>query len=153
MLSLINKVLGMFNAVPFNIMPSWANLFFIRPIVDENSPKIVRFLVKEDGLVNTPFGNLKVKKDKHYVLSDGKDKWPVRKDIFEKTYQEVELGYFKKIPNLIFMAYETLEEHRIYTLEGDVVAKVGDYVISGSIGEQWVVTPEQFDKKYKRYYF
>lgn len=153
MLKYVNKVLSLFNAVPFNFMPSWASLFFIRPIIDESAAPVSAYLASKDADIETNYGTLKAKAYLHYIVSDGKDKWPVRKDIFEKTYLEVDDHLYKKRPNVIFTAYIAKKAHKIYTLEGTIMADVGDYVIIGSVGEQWAVTSEQFEKKYRPYFF
>lgn len=47
-------------------------------------------------------------------------------------------------------AYQTDKEMIIHTLEGDMKASVGDYIITGLNGEQYPCKPDIFEKKYER---
>jgi hypothetical protein len=46
-------------------------------------------------------------------------------------------------------AYQTSKPLVIHTLEGDMSANVGDWIIIGSQGEQWPVRQDIFKKTYK----
>ena len=50
---------------------------------------------------------------------------------------------YQKKP-IIIEAYQTFEEKIIHTLEGDMKASVGDYVITGIRGEQYPCKPDIF---------
>lgn len=60
-----------------------------------------------------------------------------------------ELRKYKKKP-VIIEAYECTEEKIIHTLEGDMLASVGDYIITGLRGEQYPCKPDIFWKTYER---
>ena len=45
-------------------------------------------------------------------------------------------------------AYQTDKELIIHTLEGDMKASVGDYIITGVNGEQYPCKPDIFEKTY-----
>ena len=55
---------------------------------------------------------------------------------------------YRKKP-VIIEAYRTNEEKVIHTLEGDMKAFAGDYVITGVKGEQYPCKPDIFKKTYE----
>lgn len=48
---------------------------------------------------------------------------------------------YRKKP-VVIEAYQTQEEKVIHTLEGDMKASVGDYIITGVNGEQYPCKPD-----------
>lgn len=56
------------------------------------------------------------------------------------------MKYVKK--SVVIEAYQTDKEMIIHTLEGDMKASVGDYIITGVNGEQYPCKPDIFDKTY-----
>lgn len=56
---------------------------------------------------------------------------------------------YRKKP-IIITAYKTDKDHIIHTLEGDMLAKKGDYVITGVAGEQYPCKPDIFHKTYEQ---
>jgi hypothetical protein len=59
-----------------------------------------------------------------------------------------EIKYYRKKP-VIVQAYQTDVEMIIPTLEGDMKASVGDYIITGVNGEQYPCKPDIFEKTYE----
>ena len=57
--------------------------------------------------------------------------------------------YVKK--PVVIEAYQTDKEMVIHTLEGDMLAMPGDYIITGVNGEQYPCKPDIFDKTYEEY--
>lgn len=55
---------------------------------------------------------------------------------------------YRKKP-VVIEAYQTDEEIIIHTLEGDMKASVGDYIITGVNGEQYPCKPDIFEKTYE----
>lgn len=55
---------------------------------------------------------------------------------------------YRKKP-VIIEAHQTKEEKVIHTLEGDMKASVGDYIITGVNGEQYPCKPDIFAKTYE----
>ncbi len=53
--------------------------------------------------------------------------------------------YFRKKP-VIIEAYQTSKELIIKTLEGDMIASKGDWIVTGVDGEQYPVKPDIFKK-------
>lgn len=56
---------------------------------------------------------------------------------------------YRKIP-VVIEAYQTNEEMIIPTLEGDMHASVGDYIITGINGEKYPCKPDIFKKTYEK---
>ena len=54
---------------------------------------------------------------------------------------------YQKKP-FVIEAYQTSEEKIIHTLEGDMKASVGDYIITGIKGEQYPCKPDIFKELY-----
>lgn len=60
----------------------------------------------------------------------------------------MKLKKYRKKP-IVIQAYQTNKELIIHTLEGDMKANVGDYVITGVNNEQYPVKKEIFEKTYE----
>lgn len=56
--------------------------------------------------------------------------------------------YFRKKP-VIIEAYQTSKELIIKTLEGDMIAFKGDWIVTGVAGKQYPVKPDIFKKTYE----
>ena len=54
---------------------------------------------------------------------------------------------YRKKP-VVIEAYQTDKEIIIHTLEGDMKASIGDYIITGVDGEQYPCKPDIFEKTY-----
>lgn len=59
----------------------------------------------------------------------------------------IEKKYRKK--PVTITAYQTDKEVFIHTLEGDMKASVGDYIITGVNGEKYPCKPDIFEKTYE----
>lgn len=55
---------------------------------------------------------------------------------------------YRKKP-VVIEAYKTDKEVVIHTLEGDMKASIGDYIITGVNGEKYPCKPDIFDKTYE----
>ena len=60
----------------------------------------------------------------------------------------VKKGKFQKKP-VIVEAYQADKEMIIHTLEGDMKASPGDWIITGVNGEQYPCKPDIFEKTYE----
>lgn len=58
-------------------------------------------------------------------------------------------GKFRKKP-VIVQAYQTQEQLIIHTLEGDMIAEPGDWIITGVKGERYPCKPDIFEATYER---
>ncbi|MBR3751607.1 MAG: hypothetical protein IKK50_00575 [Ruminiclostridium sp.] len=59
-----------------------------------------------------------------------------------------QLKKYRKKP-VVVQAYECKEEEIIHTLEGDMVASAGDYIIVGLKGERYPCKPDVFLASYE----
>ena len=50
---------------------------------------------------------------------------------------------------VVIEAYQTDKEMVIHTLEGDMTAQIGDWIITGLRGEQYPCKPDIFEKSYE----
>ena len=55
---------------------------------------------------------------------------------------------YRKKP-VVIEAYECTKSQVIHTLEGDMLASVGDFIITGLRGEQYPCKPDVFWKTYE----
>ena len=59
------------------------------------------------------------------------------------------LERYRKKP-VEFQAYRTSRKRVIKTLEGDMIAQKGDYIITGVKGEEYPCKPDIFELTYER---
>lgn len=59
----------------------------------------------------------------------------------------METKKYRKKP-VVVEAYQTDKEIMIHTLEGDMKASVGDYIVTGVDGEKYPCKPDIFEKTY-----
>lgn len=59
-----------------------------------------------------------------------------------------EVKKFRKKP-VVIEAYQTDKVQVIHTLEGDMTAQIGDWIITGLRGEQYPCKPDIFEKSYE----
>ena len=62
---------------------------------------------------------------------------------------KVSANHYRKKP-VVVSAYRTERAMIIHTLEGDMKAEAGDYIITGVEGEQYPCKPDVFNKTYER---
>ena len=56
---------------------------------------------------------------------------------------------YRKKSSIVVEAYQTDKEMIIPTLEGDMHASIGDYIITGVRGEQYPCKPDIFEETYE----
>ena len=66
-----------------------------------------------------------------------------------KEQRKIKPAKYRKKP-VVVEAYQTDKEMIIHTLEGDMKANVGDYIITGLRGEQYPCKPDIFEKTYEK---
>lgn len=59
-----------------------------------------------------------------------------------------EVKKYRKKP-VVIEAYQTDKKLVIHTLEGDMTAQVGDWIITGLRGEKYPCKPDIFEKSYE----
>lgn len=60
----------------------------------------------------------------------------------------IKVKKFRKKP-VVVEAYQTDKVMIIHTLEGDMTAQIGDWIITGLRGEQYPCKPDIFEKSYE----
>ena len=61
----------------------------------------------------------------------------------------ITMAKYRKKP-VVIEAYQTDKEMIIHTLEGDIKAEVGDYIITGVQGEQYPCKANIFEQTYEK---
>ena len=69
-------------------------------------------------------------------------------DITLGTTNTMKIKKYRKKP-VVIEAYQTDKVLTIHTLEGDMIASKGDYIITGVDGEQYPCKPDIFEKTYE----
>lgn len=59
----------------------------------------------------------------------------------------MEIRKYRKKP-VVVEAYQTDKEIMIHTLEGDMKASIGDYIVTGIDGKKYPCKPDIFEKTY-----
>lgn len=59
------------------------------------------------------------------------------------------INKFRKKP-VVVEAYRTEKKEIIHTLEGDMIASPGDWIITGVNGEKYPCKPDIFEKTYEK---
>jgi hypothetical protein len=82
-----------------------------------------------------------------HVLDDSGDERTVRDDEFRASHAP--LGGERWLRTGTFTAWQVSETQILRTMEGQAVARAGDWVVEGRGGERWPVTDEQFQRTYR----
>lgn len=85
--------------------------------------------------------------DKNKMYLNVYKKFEDKKIIYES--RGIEMAKYRKKP-VIIEAYQTDKEMIIHTLEGDMKASIGDYIITGVNGEKYPCKPDIFNKTYEK---
>lgn len=104
----------------------------------------------EDSEIATSWGpKLQARAGRDMIVGEAEgDARPVRRDIFEATYEADESGRYRKRRDAVVGYYRLDAPRTIQTLEGAVDAKKGDYVLIGAVGEQWPIPAKKFRERY-----
>jgi hypothetical protein len=122
-----------------------------RPVRAKGDQPIVRARRAEaDCTVETRGGSLQAKGGEDFIVqSENGDTAIVRGDIFERTYEPLADGRFRKRSDVIFHAFTLDRPALVHTLEGPQKADTGDWVMEGVSGELWPVSRAEADAKYQ----
>jgi hypothetical protein len=122
----------------------WRN---IRP---RASDAVVRAeLARANGVIGTLRGDLRYEAGQHYIVYYGPgDRAPVRRAIFEQTYQRREDGLYQKRVDIVLRYFTLRYAVMVETLEGAELAQPGDWIVEGVTGELWPVSPQLGEQKY-----
>lgn len=107
-------------------------------------------LAHDSGELDTPRGPLRYEADQHYIVEYGPDdRAPVRRDIFKRTYRLRDDGRYEKRTNIFLRYFRLSHPVMVKGLEGPELAHPGDWIMEGSDGELWPVSPEDALAKYE----
>lgn len=81
------------------------------------------------------------------VVDDEGRERSVAAGVFESTHEEVAPGRYRRSGDV--QARRVAEPEVVHTLEGDVLAGEGDWIVRGQKGEQWPVHDAQFRGSYE----
>jgi hypothetical protein len=81
------------------------------------------------------------------VTDDAGSERSVAAGVFESTHERVAPHRYRRSGTV--WARHATEREVVPTLEGDVVANAGDWVVRGAQGEQWPVPDEKFRASYE----
>lgn len=103
-----------------------------------------------DANIETPHGPAFARGGADYIVAHGAGDYAVvRGDIFERTYEALGAGLYRKRTDLV-LRYFTLDRPAIVeTLEGPAKAEPGDWVMEGVAGELWPIAAEKAQEKYE----
>lgn len=122
----------------------WRN---VRP---KPTPAVRARLAEADCEVETGNGRLFARGGEDYIISYGaEERSVVRGDIFERTYEPLGGGLFRKRTDVVFRCFTLKHDATINTLEGPQRAEAGDWVIQGVAGELWPVPRDKALEKYE----
>ncbi|HRP11124.1 MAG TPA: hypothetical protein PLK37_08830 [Terricaulis sp.] len=119
----------------------------VRPRANQTPVRARR--AEADCIVETRGGQLRARGGRDFIVTyDHGGQAVVRGDIFERSYEPLGDGRFRKRTDVIFHAFELDRPAIVHTLEGPQSAEPGDWVVEGVAGELWPVPRAEAVKKY-----
>ncbi len=80
--------------------------------------------------------------------NDSTKTWSVRDDIFRSRYEHIDGDAWRR--HGVVMARPARGGEVVDTLEGQVTAVEGDWVVRGEQGEEWPVPADEFARRYEK---
>jgi hypothetical protein len=119
-----------------------------RPRPDNTSVRAWR--AEADHTIRTNQGVLRAGGGQDYIIEyDDGDHAVVRADIFERTYEALGGGLYRKRADIVLRYFTLKRPAAVETLEGVQEAKPGDWIMQGVAGELWPVPREKALEKYE----
>lgn len=119
-----------------------------RPKDDQTAIRAWR--AEGDHTIRTTQGVLQARGGRDFILDYGNDDHAVvRADIFERTYEPLGGGLYRKRADIILRYFTLKRPTLVETLEGAQEAKPGDWIMQGVAGELWPVPREKALEKYE----
>jgi len=102
-----------------------------------------------EGFHYRKWGGVQTCKAGDWLVDNGEDTYTVDREVFERTYEEVRLGLFRKTSRVWARVVE--EAGEIRTREGATHYDEGDYLVFNDPDEEdgWAMSPEMFEKLYE----
>lgn len=128
--------------------PSDANWRRVRPRGDGRPVRA--WLAESDHVVHAQGGDLEAHGGEDMIVAHSDNQRAVvRRDIFDRTYEALGGGLYKKRDDVV-LRYFTLDRPAIVeTLEGAQEAAPGDWIMQGVRGELWPVPRREAEEKYR----
>ncbi len=103
-----------------------------------------------DHRIHSGRGTLMARGGKDFIVETASgDHSVVRSDIFERTYEALGGGLYRKRED-VELRYFTLDRPAIVkTLEGEQEAEAGDWIMQGVAGELWPAPRAEAERKYE----
>lgn len=123
----------------------WRN---VRPRKDQ--PPVRARRAEADTVVGHANGDAYARGGADYIVAHGPGDYAVvRGDIFERTYESLGSGLYRKRTDIVLRCFTLDRPALIRTLEGLKKAERGDWVMQGTKGELWPVEAEKAQEKYE----
>ncbi len=74
-------------------------------------------------------------------------RWSVASAAFDSTHEAIGNGRYRRTGGVTARPAQLAE--RVQTLEGEAVARPGEWLVTGALGEQWLVPAERFREAYE----
>lgn len=114
--------------------------------------RVHAWIAAEDCEVVTGHGVLRAHGGQDMIVAYGpRDVAVVRRDLFERTYEGLGHGVFRKRTDVPVRYFVLDHPAVIETLEGDQQSEPGDWIVEGVDGELWPVSAEAAKRKYRRH--
>lgn len=128
--------------------PEGADWHYVHPRVRKGA--VHAWLAVDDCRVATEHGVLTARGGKDVIVEYGpEDSAVVRRDIFDRTYEALGDGRYRKRTDVTFRYFTLDHPVLVDTLEGLQRAAAGDWIVEGLDGELWPIAPSKAAKKYK----
>lgn len=103
-----------------------------------------------DCKIETANGMMRARGGEDYIVDyGGGDRSVVRGDLFDRLYEPLGGGLFRKRTDVILRYFTLNRAVLVQTLEGPQKAEPGDWIMQGLAGELWPVPREKALKKYE----
>ncbi len=108
-------------------------------------PRTVRAtLATAKGVLKTRRGRAPYTPGRHYIVEYAPgDRAIVAKDVFERVYEPLGQGRYKKRAGILYRYFTLPFPALIATAEGEEIADAGDWIVQGLMGELYPVSPER----------
>jgi hypothetical protein len=127
--------------------PPGVELRSVRPY---GSAPVTAVLAAEDGVIRAPEGDLAYRKGEHYIVrqEDGEET-PVMRRVFERTYRSRFDGLYEKRKDVVVHYFTLSYDVVVETLEGGRIARAGDWIMRGVLGELYPMDASAGRAKYE----
>lgn len=115
-----------------------------------NQMPVRAWRAEADCDIRTKGGALHARGGEDYIVQyPSRDRSVVRGDIFERTYEALGGGLYRKRSDYIVRSFVLDGPALVHTLEGVQTAEAGDCVLQGTAGEMWTMPAAEAAEKYE----